>query len=81
MKKSCDYVAQNIKTVSQKIIFTGSMYPCYMQKDEATFNFATAIGALNAVLNGVYIAMHGLVLPFEAIEKDYANGKFYASKD
>lgn len=82
MKKSCRHVAQKLGNISQKIVFTGSMYPCYMQNDEAVFNFSSALGALNCLQNsGIFIAMHGLVLPFEAIEKDYVNGKFFASKD
>lgn len=61
----------------KKVVFVGSMKPYSIEKDEAIFNFACALGFLRSnPANGVYISMHSLVLPHENIYKDRAVGEF-----
>lgn len=61
----------------KKVVFVGSMKPYSIQKDEAIFNFACAVGFLRSnPENGVYISMHSLVLPHDKIYKDRAAGEF-----
>jgi L-asparaginase len=61
----------------KKVVFVGSMKPYSIEKDEAIFNFACAVGFLRSnPINGVYISMHSLVLPHDNIYKDRAVGAF-----
>lgn len=75
MDKSAAVVAQNIQ--DKKVIFVGSMKPYSIEKDEAIFNFACAVGFLRSnPANGVYISMHSLVSPHDEIYKDRNIGVF-----
>ncbi len=61
----------------KKVVFVGSMKPYSIEKDEAIFNFACALGFLRSKpANGVYISMHSLVLPHDEIYKDREVGVF-----
>lgn len=61
----------------KKIVFTGAMVPMSIDEVEATMNFSQALGFLSAdVNNGIYIAMHGVVVPHSKIKKDKSVGKF-----
>jgi len=61
----------------KKVVFVGSMKPYSIEKDEAIFNFACAIGFLRSnPVSGVYISMHSLVLPHDKIYKDRELGVF-----
>ncbi|HRF57936.1 MAG TPA: asparaginase domain-containing protein, partial [Campylobacterales bacterium] len=73
--KSAAVIAKNVK--DKKVIFVGSMKPYSIEKDEAIFNFACAVGFLRSnPVNGVYISMHSLVLPHDKIYKDRNIGVF-----
>jgi L-asparaginase len=61
----------------KRVVFVGSMCPFSIDEKEATANFFLAVGFLHAKpQNGVYIAMHGLVLPHNEIKKDRLEGVF-----
>ncbi len=63
--------------LSKKVVLIGSMIPMSIDAVEATLNFSLALGFLNAsVQEGIYIAMHGVVKPYEAITKDKTIGQF-----
>jgi L-asparaginase len=67
---------------NKKIVLTGAMIPISISKVEATLNFASAIGFLNAsILNGVYISMHGAVKSYDRLLKNRSLGQFLISKD
>ncbi|WP_234697150.1 asparaginase domain-containing protein [Nitrosophilus alvini] len=75
MDKSAAYVSKRVK--DRCIIFTGSMIPFGMDPTEAAANFSLALSKL--ILDpqpGVFIAMHGLVLPYDKIFKDKKEGAF-----
>lgn len=75
MDKSAAVITKSVK--EKKVIFVGSMKPYSIEKDEAIFNFACAVGFLrSAPANGVYISMHSLVLPHDEICKDRNIGVF-----
>ncbi|MGM0519960.1 MAG: asparaginase domain-containing protein [Campylobacterota bacterium] len=68
-------IKENIK--DKKIVFTGAMVPMSIDKIEATMNFSKALGFLSAdIKNGVYISMHGVVVPCNRLVKDKQQGKF-----
>jgi L-asparaginase len=57
------------------IVLTGAMEPAKFKTSDAVFNIGCAIGAIQALLPGVYIAMNGRVYsPFEVI-KNKETGK------
>jgi len=65
----------------KKIVFTGAMIPMSIDEVEATMNFSQALGFLSAnVENGIYLAMHGVVLDASKLIKNRAEGKFLIEK-
>ena len=61
----------------KKIVFTGAMVPMSIDEVEATMNFSMALGFLNSnIENGVYLAMHGVVVDASRLKKDRIVGKF-----
>ena len=62
---------------NKKIVFTGAMVPMSIDEVEATMNFSQALGFLSAdVKNGIYLAMHGVVVDASKLVKNRAEGKF-----
>ncbi len=74
MDISAEYIADRLK--DKKIIFTGAMVPFSIDKIEATANLASALSAVSLISEGVYIAMQGLVLPYNRIKKNKEAGVF-----
>ncbi len=75
MRKSAAFIAKNIE--EKCVVFTGAMEPFSINPAEATANFTLALAKL--LLNfeeGVFIAMHSLVLPYSKIIKDRERGIF-----
>jgi len=65
----------------KQIILTGAMVPYSIDPVEATANLSSAYGALLSLKKrGIYVAMHGLVLPYNKIEKERRIGRFMAKK-
>lgn len=59
------------------VVLTGSMRPVSIEPVEGALHLGLALGFLQtAPAPGIFIAMHGLVLPHGAIEKDRAQGVF-----
>ena len=61
----------------KRIVLTGAMLPYALSVQEAAMNVALSLGWLLADdAPGVYIGMHGLVLPYTQIAKDRQKGVF-----
>lgn len=58
------------------IVFTGAMQPARFRNSDAVFNVGCAIGALQVLPAGVYIAMNGVVSPAAAVRKNRAASRF-----
>lgn len=58
------------------IVLTGAYRPERFVNSDAAFNIGVAIGALNSLEQGTYIAMNGLILPAEKVVKNPRSGKF-----
>ena len=72
---TASFIDENIK--DKTIVLTGAMLPISINKIEATLNFASAIGFLNAnIKNGIYISMHGSVKNYKKLVKNREIGKF-----
>ena len=63
--------------LEKQIVLTGSMVPFSIDPTEATANFASAYTALQVMHeNGVFIAMHGHIAPYQNLQKDRTKGRF-----
>lgn len=58
------------------IVFTGAMVPARFRQTDAFFNLGCAVGALQVLPPGVYIAMNGQVFPAAEVKKNRAAGRF-----
>ncbi len=58
------------------IVFTGSMLPARFRQNDALFNIGCAIGGLQALPPGVYIAMNGRLFPAGSVKKNRAASRF-----
>jgi L-asparaginase len=58
------------------IVLTGAMTPELFKNTDADFNLGTAIGGVSVLGPGVYIAMNGLILPWDQITFDRVTKRF-----
>ncbi len=58
------------------VVFTGAMQPARFRDSDAVFNVGCAVGALQALPPGVYIAMNGVVAPAASVRKNRAASRF-----
>ena len=58
------------------IVLTGAMRPEKFSDSDASFNVGTAIGAINILKNGVYIAMNGRIYPWHDVKRNPETGQF-----
>jgi L-asparaginase len=69
--------ARKLSRVKNKaIVLTGAMKPEKFVDSDASFNVGVALGALSVLSNGVYVAMNGLVLPWNKVKRDERSGRF-----
>lgn len=62
--------ARALKDIKNKtIIITGAAQPYKFRESDAEFNLGVAIGALNVLDGGVYIAMSGRIYPWNKCQK------------
>lgn len=58
------------------IVMTGSMLPARFRSSDALFNLGCAVGALQVLAPGVYIAMNGQIAPADQVKKNRALSRF-----
>lgn len=75
MIETASYLNKHIK--NKLIIITGAMLPERFSNSDASINLGSAIGAINILEKGTYIAMHGVVKPFNKINRNLETGKYY----
>lgn len=69
--------AQVLSGLSDKtIVLTGSMTPARFEASDAEFNIGCAVGAVQSLSPGVYIAMSGRIFPAGHVRKNRAAGRF-----
>lgn len=61
---------------NKTVVLTGSLYPHGLRREETSFNMGLAYGAVQLLDPGVYIAMHGRVLPAGSVRKEPTSGTF-----
>lgn len=69
--------AEALQELTGKVILiTGAMQPARMRSSDAAFNLGVAVGALQALSEGVYIAMSGRIFEAGKVKKNRAAGRF-----
>ncbi|MEE4241732.1 MAG: asparaginase domain-containing protein [Desulfopila sp.] len=69
--------AQHLSTLKNKVIvLTGSMAPARFRSSDAAFNIACAVGAVQTLPDGTYIAMNGRVFSPENVVKNIEKNIF-----
>lgn len=58
------------------IVLTGSMQPARFRSTDAGFNVGTAVGAVQSLPPGVYLAMNGRIFLPDKVHKNRAAGRF-----
>jgi len=70
--------ANYLSTIANKtIILTGAMKPERFYNSDASINLGVAVGAINVLSPGVYVAMHGVVKKHNEIKRDLESGKYF----
>ena len=62
--------------IEKTIVLFGAMVPYAVSNSDALFNFGCALGSLQLLESGVYVAMNGRVLPWDDVEKNRDLGVF-----
>lgn len=68
------YLAKKMK--DKTIILTGAAKPERFKNSDADFNVGMAVGSIQSLPKGIYIAMHGKVLPYDRTIRETSTGKF-----
>ena len=79
MDLTAKYLAEKLD--NEVVVLTGAMMPYSINPIESVSNFSTAVQFLQTCnSSGVYIAMHGLVKPYDQISKNRELGIFQCQK-
>ena len=71
--------AQVLESLTDRtIVLTGALSPARFRGSDAEFNVGTAVGAVQSLPPGVYIAMNGRVWDIHRVKKNVAANKFEA---
>ena len=69
--------AKKLSKIRNKVIvLTGAMRPEKFVDSDAPFNVGTAIGAINILTKGVYVAMNGRIYPWNKVKRNQKTGQF-----
>lgn len=75
-----DTIIETAKSLSgienKTIILTGSLRPERFSNSDADINLGLAIGGVQSLNNGVYIALSGLIIPHDKITRDAKTDQF-----
>ncbi|MBK1881147.1 asparaginase [Luteolibacter pohnpeiensis] len=58
------------------IVLTGALAPARFRTTDAIFNLGLALGAVQSLTPGVYLAMNGTIFPAGKVRKNYQAGRF-----
>lgn len=62
--------------LDKTIVLTGAMIPYTFGSSDGLFNLGAALAFAQTLPSGVYVAMHGLVFPWDNVHKNKALGIF-----
>jgi L-asparaginase len=73
--------AKALITIAQKtIVLTGALEPALFKTSDAVFNIGCALGAVQSLTPGVYIAMNGKIFPADKVRKNLKKNRFETSE-
>jgi L-asparaginase len=73
--------AKALITIAQKtIVLTGALEPALFKTSDAVFNIGCALGAVQSLTPGVYIAMNGKIFPADKVRKNLQKNRFETSE-
>ncbi len=73
--------AKVLSSIKDKtIVLTGALNPARFRGSDAEFNIGTAVGAVQSLPAGVYIAMNGRIWDPAKVRKNVAANRFEASE-
>ena len=75
MIDTATYLGERIK--KELVIITGAARPERFKDSDASVNLGCAIGVANILKKGVYIAINGIVKPYDEMERDMETGAFF----
>jgi L-asparaginase len=64
------------KHLAKTIVLVGAMVPYTFSNSDGLFNLGLALGAVQLLPTGVYIAMNGRIFPWNTVRKNSARGIF-----
>jgi L-asparaginase len=64
--------------IDKTIVLIGAMIPFVFKHSDAVFNMGFALGAVQCLPQGVYVAMNGKVFDWDAVTKNREQGIFEA---
>jgi len=68
MVKTAKFLGKNLK--EKTIVLVGSIVPFYMENSDALFNLGFALGVVQLLPSGVYIAMNGKIFTWNNVRKN-----------
>jgi L-asparaginase len=73
--------AKALITIPKKtIVLTGALEPALFKTSDAVFNIGCALGAVQTLKPGVYIAMNGKIFPADKVRKNLKKNRFETSE-
>lgn len=64
------------KIAGKTIVLTGALTPALFKTTDALFNIGCALGAVQTLVSGVYIAMNGAIFPYDKVRKNLEKNRF-----
>lgn len=74
MVESAIAISQRVK--NKTIVLVGSLAPARFRETDAEFNIGVAVGAVQSLASGVYIAMNGQIFDPEQVRKNREANRF-----
>mmetsp|Transcript_4844 Transcript_4844/g.10115 ORF Transcript_4844/g.10115 Transcript_4844/m.10115 type:complete len:467 (+) Transcript_4844:196-1596(+) len=74
--ETAKYLDRSGLSVGKVVIVTGAMRPEHFRNSDAHFNVGVAMGAVNVLWSGVYVAMNGRVVEASRAQRDQRTGLF-----
>jgi len=69
--------AKKLQGIANKVIvLTGAMVPARFKESDAPFNIGCAVGAVQSLAPGVYIAMNGRIFDPDKVRKNRELSRF-----
>ena len=65
-----------MESIDKTIVFTGAMIPIDFGSSDGLFNLGSAMGFVQSLSKGVYIAMNGRYFDFDKVKKNAKTGIF-----